>query len=123
MEFFGQRSPGEIVARIEINHCVAQLLSGDLATNAVNLVMIVFFAMLMFQYDVVLTLIGIVIATLNLATLRYVSRNRVDDNRRCRRSRQIVGRDHGRSSHIAPSISTGSELISSRVGLAVTPKW
>jgi NHLM bacteriocin system ABC transporter peptidase/ATP-binding protein len=81
-EFFSQRSPGEIVARIEINDRVAQLLSGDLATNAVNLIMIGFYALVMFQYDVWLTVIGIAIAGLNLVALQYVSRKRVDDNRR-----------------------------------------
>ncbi len=82
IEFFSQRSPGEIVARIEINDRVAQLLSGDLATNFVNCIMIGFYALVMFQYDALLTVIGIGIAGLNLAALRYVSRRRTDDNRR-----------------------------------------
>ena len=82
IEFFAQRSPGEIVARIEINDRVAQLLSGDLATNLVNCIMIGFYALVMFQYDVLLTLIGIAVAALNLIALRYVARKRVDDNRR-----------------------------------------
>lgn len=82
IEFFAQRSPGEIVARTEINDRVAQLLSGDLATNAVNFIMVGFYALLMFQYDPVLTAIGISIAALNLLTLRFVSRQRVDHNRR-----------------------------------------
>jgi NHLM bacteriocin system ABC transporter peptidase/ATP-binding protein len=82
MEFFSQRAPGELVARIEINDRVAALLSGDLAANTVNLVMVGFYVLLMFQYDIVLTLIGIVTAALNLGALRYVSRRRTDDNRR-----------------------------------------
>ena len=43
----------------------------------------------MFQYDVVLTLTGIGVAMLNLVALRWVSRRRVDDNRR-------LLQDHGR---------------------------
>jgi NHLM bacteriocin system ABC transporter peptidase/ATP-binding protein len=82
INFFAQRSPGEIVARIEINDSVAMLLSGDLASNAVNFIMIGFYAILMYFYDPLLTAIGILIAVLNLLALRYVSRKLVDDNRR-----------------------------------------
>ncbi len=82
MEFLSQRSPGELSSRVEINDRVASLLSGELATNTVNLILIVFYALLMYQYDHVLTLIGVAIALINLALLRYVSRKRTDDNRR-----------------------------------------
>jgi NHLM bacteriocin system ABC transporter peptidase/ATP-binding protein len=110
MEFFSQRAPGELVARIEINDKVAGLLSGELATNAVNLLMVGFYALLMFQYDVALTVIGIVTAALNLAALRYVSRKRVDDNRRLLQDQgKLWGVTMGGLLLIETLKSTGSE--------------
>jgi NHLM bacteriocin system ABC transporter peptidase/ATP-binding protein len=81
-EFFSQRFAGDISSRVAINDRVAQLLSRDLATNALGAVMIVFFAAVLFQYDAVLTLVGIAVVSLNVAALQYVSRKRVDGNRR-----------------------------------------
>ena len=82
MEFFSQRFAGDISSRVGINDRVAQLLSRDLATNFLGAVMIVFFALLMVQYDLLLTLVGVVVVSLNVAALRWVSRKRVDGNRR-----------------------------------------
>ena len=82
VEFFSQRLAGDIVSRIEINDRVASLLAGDLATNFANIVLIGFYAALLFRYDVQLTLIGIGISLINLVALRYVSRKRVDNNRK-----------------------------------------
>ncbi len=81
-EFFSQRFAGDISSRVGINDRVAQLLSRELATHAVGALMIAFFAVLLFQYDAVLTLVGIVVVSLNVAALQYVSRRRVDGNRR-----------------------------------------
>ena len=82
IEFFTQRYGGEIGARVGINDQVATLLSRQLATTALSLVVIVFYAVLMFQYDVTLTLVSITIVGLNLAALRYVSRRRADGNQK-----------------------------------------
>ena len=81
-EFFSQRFAGEVSSRIGINDRVAGLLSRDLATNALAAATIVFFGMLMFAYDPVLTLIGIAVVSLNIAALRFVARRRTDGNRR-----------------------------------------
>ena len=110
IEFFSQRAPGELVARIEINNGVASLLSGDLATNAVNLLMVGFYALLMFQYDVALTLLAILTGALNLAALRYVSRKRTDDNRRLLQDQgKLWGVTMGGLLMIETLKSTGSE--------------
>lgn len=82
MEFFSQRFAGDISSRVGINDRVAQLLSRDLATSFLGAVMIVFFAVLMFQYDLLLTLVGVAVVSLNVAALHWVSRKRVDGNRR-----------------------------------------
>ena len=82
MEFFSQRFPGEIGSRVEINDRVAVLLSGDIATNLVNLLLIGFYAALMLQYDVWLTLIGVAVAAVNMIVLRFASRSRTDASRK-----------------------------------------
>ncbi len=82
VSFFDQRYGGEIASRVAINDEVAALLSGDLAKTLIDLVVVVFTVVLMVQYDITLTLIGIGIAALNLAALRYVSRRRVDGSQK-----------------------------------------
>ncbi|MBN2007795.1 NHLP family bacteriocin export ABC transporter peptidase/permease/ATPase subunit [candidate division KSB1 bacterium] len=82
IEFFSQRYGGEITSRVLINDRVAQLLSGELATTILNLIVLVFYAAIMFYYDVVLTLVGIGISVLNVVALKYFSRKRVDENQK-----------------------------------------
>jgi NHLM bacteriocin system ABC transporter peptidase/ATP-binding protein len=82
MEFFSQRSAGDIAARVDINDRIASLLCGGLATNAINVLMAAFYAALMYRYDRVLAGASIVIAVVNLAILRFVSRVREDAWRR-----------------------------------------
>ena len=80
--FFTQRYSGEIGNRVSLNDKVAKLLSGNLANSALNVIVVIFYALLMFSYDVSLTMIGIFMAVLNVVVLKYVSRARKDGNRR-----------------------------------------
>ncbi|TWI03204.1 NHLM bacteriocin system ABC transporter peptidase/ATP-binding protein [Flavobacterium tiangeerense] len=80
--FFTQRYSGEIGNRVSLNDKVAKLLSGDLANAALNVIVVIFYAILMFSYDVTLTLIGVFMALLNVVALKYVSTARKDGSRR-----------------------------------------
>lgn len=81
-EFFTQRSGGEISSRVQLNDKVARLLSGELATNILNLVTVVFYLALMLLYDPFLTFIVFAIANINGVVLWKVSRGRSDASRR-----------------------------------------
>jgi NHLM bacteriocin system ABC transporter peptidase/ATP-binding protein len=78
MEFFNQRFAGELSGRVKSNDVVARMISGDLATTVINLLTIAFYLVIMWRYDVLLTLIGLGIALLNLAVLRFFARRRAD---------------------------------------------
>ncbi len=87
VSYFSQRYAGEIGGRVLINDKVAHLVSGKLATTALDCLLIVFYAILMFFYDVVLTLVVIAVSFLNIAAVRAVSRKRVDSSRRLTQDR------------------------------------
>jgi NHLM bacteriocin system ABC transporter peptidase/ATP-binding protein len=80
--YYYQRFAGEIGGRVAINDEVASLLSGRLAATVLDIISVIFYAILMFIYDPLLTVVGIFFAALNLAALRYVARKRVDVNQR-----------------------------------------
>jgi ATP-binding cassette, subfamily C, bacterial len=82
IRFYDQRFAGEISSRLQLNDRLADVLSGKLATTIIAAVMVIFYGLLMLQYDVVLTLIGILFIAINLITLQLVSRWRVDANLR-----------------------------------------
>jgi NHLM bacteriocin system ABC transporter peptidase/ATP-binding protein len=110
VEFFAQRYAGEISARVAINDRVARLLSGELATTVLSLVLLVFYALLMFQYDLLLTLIGIGIALLNIAALRAIARRRGDSNRRLQYDRgKLLGTAYAGLEMIETLKATGAE--------------
>lgn len=82
VEFFFQRMGGDIVSRIQLNDKVATILSGTLAINALNLVMVFFYMIIMFYYDLALTFTGIGVAMINILALKFVSKKRVLLNQR-----------------------------------------
>ena len=73
---------GEIVTRIQLNDSVANLLSNQFAINMLNLVMVVFYAAVMFYYDALLTFVGIGVACLNLIALKIIASRRTTLNQK-----------------------------------------
>jgi ATP-binding cassette, subfamily C, bacterial len=92
--FYAQRFAGEISNRTIINDKVANVLSGQLTTTIVDVIMVIFYALVMVQYDLLLTLIMIAFAAINVLTLRSIGRQRIDANQRLRQ-------EYGKSSGIA----------------------
>ena len=82
IEFFTQRSGGEIGSRVQVNDRVAQLLSGELATALLSVLTATFYLGLMALYDGVLALITLAMALTNAIGLQLVARRRKDSNRR-----------------------------------------
>ena len=78
--FFAQRYAGEISQRVQLNERVAEALSGRLATTVIDGLMMLVYASVMVQYDVLLTLLGVGCAMVNVVALQWLARRRVDAN-------------------------------------------
>jgi NHLM bacteriocin system ABC transporter peptidase/ATP-binding protein len=105
-----QRWPGEISMRVGINDRVATLMSGELATTIINVITIVFYGAVMLTYDLVLTGVAAMLATLNIVALRYVSKKRTDESQRLQRARgQVEGAAAGGLQIMESLKSTGTE--------------
>ncbi len=111
-QFFFQRHALKRVNRVTLNDTVARLLSGDLAANMVNGVMIVFYAFLCFNTTCSYS-IGVAVAVLNMLFLRYVSRKRVDLNQKLQQEQgKLIGGLNGRAPDDQRAKATGAKMTS-----------
>ncbi|MER6038642.1 NHLP family bacteriocin export ABC transporter peptidase/permease/ATPase subunit [Streptomyces sp. NPDC001835] len=74
--FFSQRSPADLVQRLQSNDQVAETLARDLAAAGVDAIVVVLYAVLLYTYDPQLTFVGIGAALLNVVAMRLVVRLR-----------------------------------------------
>jgi len=81
VEFFNQRQSGDINSRMQSINTIATALSSNLARILVNLVTAGLYLILLFQYNVPLTLIGIIITAVNIVLLQYTAKKNADNNR------------------------------------------
>ncbi|WP_344597762.1 NHLP family bacteriocin export ABC transporter peptidase/permease/ATPase subunit [Streptomyces violaceusniger] len=82
--FFAQRSPADLVQRLRSNDTVAETLARDLAAAAVDGVVVVLYAVLLWTYDPQLTVIGVGLALLNVVAIRVVVRLRATRTQKLR---------------------------------------
>lgn len=110
MEFFSQRYAGEIGSRVLINDKVAKVLSDKMVTTALDLMALLFFALVMLQYDVWLTLACVSFAMLNLVGVKVVQRPRVDASFRLLQERgKLMGTSMNGVQMIETLKATGGE--------------
>jgi len=82
VNYFAQRFAGEIGSRVGINDKVATMIGGKLATTVIDSILVVFYGVLMFLYDGLLTSVVILLAFANVAAMKVVQRVRTDASRR-----------------------------------------
>src|SRR5690625_528012 len=71
MAFFSQRQSADVARRVGTNTQVAELLTRNLATTMVDIVLIAAYGALISYYDVVLGMVAMVFAGLNVVVLRW----------------------------------------------------
>lgn len=81
MKFFSQRMAGDIQDRQASNAVISNTLINIFAPLLLNMVMMVFYLIVMFRYSVILSLVGIVSLTVNALVSRYISQKRINVTR------------------------------------------
>ena len=88
--FFAQRSAGDIANRVASNDKLAKMISGELATSAVNMLSLVAYGGVMLAYDAVLSLAAFAMVGLNVVALTWVARRREDASRLLLKEESVV---------------------------------
>jgi ATP-binding cassette subfamily C protein len=108
--FYSQRYTAEIAYRTNYNNQIVQMLTGSLATTTINLVMIIFYGCIMFQYDTIIAWVGIAAALVNLFMMRWIQRSRMDAYARFQQERsKALGNSLGGLQYIETIKATGTE--------------
>lgn len=80
LPFFQQRSAGEVASRVDFNMSVADVMTGQAATAVMDILIAVFFLIMLCCYSVKLTIIGVITTILNLCAFLYVRKQLLELN-------------------------------------------
>ena len=81
MGFYSQRMVGDLQQRQSANEVIAFQLIGQLAPVLVGTIMLVLYLVVMLQYSVLLTVVGVLTVAINAFLARYISTKRVNISR------------------------------------------
>ncbi len=76
--FYSQRMVGDLQQRQSANETIAFALVGQLAPVIINSVMLILYLLIMLQYSVMLTIVGLSTVVANSFLARYISKKRVN---------------------------------------------
>ena len=76
--FYSQRMVGDLQQRQSANETIAFALVGQLAPVLINAVMLVLYLVIMLQYSILLTIVGLLTVLINALLARYISNKRVN---------------------------------------------
>lgn len=79
MSFFDQRYSGDLAERVENNNNVSTFLAGDLGETVLNIIVAMFYLILLLTYSPLLTLIGIASVVFNLFIVKFSSTSIAND--------------------------------------------
>lgn len=82
MEFYAQRFGGEIGSRVKLNDTLAQIISGQLTSAVLSVVLALFYGIVLFKIDPVLASFGIATMAINLIALQVITKIRVEKTQR-----------------------------------------
>ena len=80
MQFFNQRYAAEVASRVNFNESIAGVLSGPAATAVLNLLVAIFYLLLLLQYNVTLTIIGVFFSSIDMIVFFALRRHLTDLN-------------------------------------------
>ena len=92
MQFFNQRYAAEVASRVSFNESIAGVLSGPAATAVLNLLVAIFYLLLLLQYSVTLTIIGVFFSSIDIIIFFALRRHLTDLNMKIQ---QDAGKGYG----------------------------
>ncbi|MGE0198026.1 MAG: NHLP family bacteriocin export ABC transporter peptidase/permease/ATPase subunit [Simkaniaceae bacterium] len=90
VSFYTHRFPAEIANRVGQNNLVAQMMTGALATTSIQLLLVIFYGIVMFMYDFAVALTGILAGVGSLLVMRAIQRSRTDTYARLQKEQSMV---------------------------------
>ncbi|QVL58385.1 MAG: NHLP family bacteriocin export ABC transporter peptidase/permease/ATPase subunit [Simkaniaceae bacterium] len=90
VSFYYQRFPAEIANRVGQNNLVAQMMTGALATTSIQLLLVIFYGAVMFMYDFMIALVGILAGVGSLIVMGLIQRSRTDTYARLQKEQSIL---------------------------------
>ena len=81
MNFFSQRSSGDIVGRQASNETIAETLISQLAPLFLNFFLMIFYFVIMVRYSLMLTAIGLFSIAINMLMAAVISKKRINSTR------------------------------------------
>jgi len=99
--FFGQRFAGDISSRIDSNDRISSFIANKLGHIAISIATMIFYVLIMLAYDIWLTLAGIVVASINVFSMRWSAEKQ-------KLTSQKLAQDHGK---LMAAIAGGVSMI------------